>query len=28
MTLQNKQIELINDKLCKVMKQPGDYYLS
>ena len=24
-TLRNKQIEMINDKLCKVMRQPGEY---
>jgi hypothetical protein len=24
-TLRNKQIEMINDKLCKVMRQPADY---
>ena len=25
LTLRNKQIEMINDKICKVMRQPVDY---
>jgi hypothetical protein len=25
MQLKNKQIEMINDKICKIMRQPGDY---
>jgi hypothetical protein len=25
LTLRNKQIEMINDKICKVMRQPAHY---